>query len=128
MPDPRIARLASVLVHYSLEIKPGQQLAIFTSPLADELTLAVYAEALKAGANIIIESRVPGAEELYYKLASDAQLDYVPPIRKMVVESFDAFLSIEAQHNTRELSAIDPKRLARSRQARLGITETYMRR
>ena len=48
MPDPRVTKLADVLVHYSLELKPGQQFVIQTSPLANELTLAVYAAAIKA--------------------------------------------------------------------------------
>ncbi len=42
MPDPRISKLAKVLVHYSVELQKGQQVLIRTSPIADELTLAVY--------------------------------------------------------------------------------------
>jgi aminopeptidase len=128
MPDPRVAKLAEVLVNYSLDLKPGQQLAIFTSPLADELTLAVYAEALKAGAHISIESRVPGTDELFYQLASDAQLEYISPWRRLVTETFDAHLAIESQHNTRELTGVDPQRMAHVRKARAPLTKTFMER
>jgi len=41
MSDPRVTKLADVLVNYSLDIKPGQKFLITTSPLANELTLAV---------------------------------------------------------------------------------------
>jgi len=82
MPDPRITKLAQVMVHYSLALKPGQQVQIRTHPLAEELTLAVYAEAIRAGANVLIQSITPGVEEIFYQYASEAQLDYVSPIRK----------------------------------------------
>ncbi len=82
MPDPRVTKLAKIMVHYSLALKPGQQVVIRTHPIAEELTLAVYEEAIKAGANVFIQNAVPGTDEIFYKYASDAQLDYVSPIRK----------------------------------------------
>ena len=56
MPDPRVLKLAEVLVHYSLEINPGQQVSLRTNPLAEELALAFYAEAVKAGAHVFPRS------------------------------------------------------------------------
>jgi len=49
------------MVHYSLVLKPGQQCLILTHPLAEELTLAVYEEAIKAGAFVSLQSNIPGA-------------------------------------------------------------------
>jgi aminopeptidase len=126
MPDPRVTKLAKVLVQYSLEIKPGQQMELRTSPLADELSLAVYAEAIKSGAHVVINNGLPGAEEIFFKYASEAQLDYVSPLYKLTVETFDAILYIEAEHNTRALSGIDPARLARSRKARTPVSNILL--
>jgi len=123
--DPRVKKLAQVLVHYSLKIKPGQQMVITTSPLADELTLEVYAETLLAGANVFIQNNVPGSKELFYKLASDQQLDYVSPINRLITETFDASLYIEAEHNTRSLSSIDPTRQARRLKANQPVTKIF---
>jgi aminopeptidase len=126
MPDPRVTKLAQVLIHYSLDIKPGQQMELRTSPLAEELSLAAYEEAVKAGAHVVISNSLPGAEEIFYKCASDAQLDYVSPLYKLTVESFDAILYIEAEHNTRSLSGVDPTRLARSRRAGTPISKILL--
>ena len=87
MPDPRVAKLAKVMVHYSLELKPGQQFRIVTHPIAEELTLAVYEEAIKAGANVFVQNTVPGLDEIFFKNATDAQLDYVSPIRKLIKDT-----------------------------------------
>ena len=126
MSDPRIAKLAKVLVHYSLELKPGQQFEIRTHPLAEELTLAVYEEAVKAGANTTITPKTPGADEILLQYASDAQLDYVPPTNKLVIETFDAILTIWCDHNTRALSAIDPTRMARLSKAGAPVFKTFL--
>jgi aminopeptidase len=128
MPDPRVVKLADVLVHYSLELKPGQQFVIRTSPLADELTLAVYETAIKAGANVFVMNAVPGLDEIFVKQASDQQLDYVSPIRKLIAETFDASLTIGADYNTRNLSGSDPARLARQRKAYAAVTKTFYER
>ena len=117
MPDPRVAKLAEVLVHYSLGLKAGQQLNLRTDPLAEELALAVYAQAIKAGVHVLVQNSLPGAEEIFFKYASDTQLDYVSPIRRLITETFDAALFIEASDNTRSLSGVDPTRLARTRKA-----------
>jgi len=126
--DPRVAKLARVLVNYSLEIKPGQQMVLRTNPLADELNLAVYAEAVKAGAHVFVNNAMPGAQEVFYKNASDAQLEYVSPLVKTIYETFDAMLAIGAEFNTRELAGIDPKRISRSRKAMAPVSHTMMER
>lgn len=128
MPDSRVTKLAQVLVNYSLELKPGQQMEMRTSPLAEELSLAAYAEAIKAGAHVVIQNSLPGAEETFYKYASEAQLDYVSPLHKLTIESFDAILYIEAEHNTRSLSGVDPTHLARSRKARAPVSKILLER
>ena len=115
MPDPRISKLAKVLVHYSLQIKPGQQVFLQTTPLADELSLAFYEEATKAGAHILVQNTIPGMLEVFLKNASNEQLDFEMPIRRSIYETFDARMVIEADSNTRELAGVDPKRIARQR-------------
>jgi aminopeptidase len=128
MPDPRVTKLANVLVNYSMEIKPGQELAIYTSPLADELTLAVYGAAVKAGAHVFVWSEVPGVTELLFEQASDEQLDHISPVRKLITETFDALLIIDAEWNTRRLSATDPARLARREEAYAPVSKTFSER
>lgn len=117
MPDPRVTKLAKVMVHYSLQLKPGQQVLLQTTPLADELSLAFIEEAIKAGANVFTLNAIPGANEVFLKNASGEQLDFISPVHKMVYETFEARMVIEAESNTRELSGTDPKHIARRRKA-----------
>ena len=128
MPDPRVTKLAKVLVQYSVEIQKGQQVVIRTSPDADELTLAVYEEVIKAGGHPLVINQVPGTQEIFYKYASDEQLDYVSPVIKNVMETFDASITIWTDHNTRKLSGVDPKRLSRSQKAQSSLLKASMQR
>jgi len=128
MPDARIEKLARVMVNYSLELKPGQTFWLRTTPLADELNLAVYEEAIKAGAHIHLDQRMPGSDEIFFKYASDEQLDYVSPIREILAKTFDASLYIEALHNSRSLSGVDSSRIARNRKASAELFNKTMKR
>jgi aminopeptidase len=126
MSDSRVSKLAKVLINYSLEIKPGQKLHISSSPIANELTLAVYEDAIKAGAHVFVEQPLEELSEIFYKFASDEQLDFVSPVRKLLVETYDADLGIDASSNRRALSGVDPKRMARSSKARSEIMKTFL--
>jgi aminopeptidase len=118
MADPRITKLAQVLVHYSLNLKPGDSLFLSTSPLAHELNLAVYKEATLAGAHIFAQNSIPGAGEIFLKHATDEQLNHISPIYWTLLDSFQAYLEIGASHNTRELSGVDPAKQGAARKAR----------
>jgi aminopeptidase len=128
MPDPRVTKLAQVLTSYSLQLKPGQQFVLRTTPLAQDLNLAVYTEAVKAGAFVWVQQSIHGAEEAFYKYASDQLLDFIAPVRKLIMETFDASLYIEAEENTKSLAGVDPSRMARARKAASELMNTSMKR
>jgi aminopeptidase len=128
MTDLRIQKMAQVLVHYSLDLQPGDEFALVTTPLADELNLAICEEAIRAGANVFVQNQLLGFDEIFYQYASEAQLEYISPLRRYIVENFNAMLNLEAERNTRELSQIDPERLARRRRANAGIFKRMLER
>jgi aminopeptidase len=118
MTDLRVQKLAQVLVNYSLSLQEGEEFALNTTPLAEELSLCVYEEAIKAGAHVLVQNLLPGFEEIFFKLGSDAQIQHISPVNKLVIENFAAMLTIEAEHNTRELTTVNPARIALRRKAR----------
>jgi leucyl aminopeptidase (aminopeptidase T) len=60
--DSGVSKLANVLVHYSAEVQKGRQVAIRTSPIADERTIAVYEEVINAGGHLLVVNEIPGTE------------------------------------------------------------------
>jgi aminopeptidase len=131
MPDPRVQKLAQVMVHYSLEVKPNQKVYLQTAPIAHEFNLAFYEEAIRAGAHVtfaIDGAYYPGAQEIFLKYASDEQLDFVSPVRKLMIETYNARMVVEAETNTRELAGINPERSARWRKANAPLFKKMLRR
>lgn len=109
MLDPRVAKLARVLVHYSLGLRPGQRLAILTTPAGEALAQEAFREALLAGGLPDARMTLTHWQEVLYKHGSEEQLKDISPLRRLVAETFDALLFINAPENTRSLTRIDPK-------------------
>ena len=70
---------------------------------------AVYEEVLRAGGLPIMQLTTEGAAAAFYELASDEQLDWVPPTAKWAAENADVRIAIMADANTRELSRRRPE-------------------
>jgi aminopeptidase len=117
--DPRAERLAKILVGYSTEVKEGEVVAIDGESGAEPLLLAVYEEVLEAGAHPIMNVALDGQSVAYYRHASDAQLEWISPVSKWLLENVDVRIAIGASANTRELSAVPPEKQMR-RQAATG--------
>jgi aminopeptidase len=128
MADPRIQKLARVLVNYSTEVKEGDLVAIRGEAIAEPLLLAVYEEVLRAGGRPMLQASLAGATELFYELASDDQLDFVDPAFKMWVEDADVLISVGGSINSRALTGIDPAKQARAARARHPFMSRYMER
>jgi aminopeptidase len=128
MSDARIVKLAHVLIHYSLEVKPGQLFRINASPAAAPLVREVYREAIQAGAHPVARLALDGLEEILYKYASDEQLTHLPELVRQEIEAIDATLSIIGGENSRALSGADPARVAMRRQAARPLQERLMQR
>lgn len=120
--------MGKVLVHYSLALKKGDVFLIRGSDLSSPLIKAVYSEALKAGAHPEVWTSVPGLAEIFYREASDEQLKFVSPFTKLAMETFDAYLAIRGDYNTRSLSGVDPSRQAVAAKASAEVTKVYLER
>jgi aminopeptidase len=126
--DPRVQKMAEVLVHYSLRIRRGDLFRIAGPALATPLIRAVYEEALRAGAHPYVRVSIEGVEESFYKHASDDQLRFLSELDRQEVELITATLGIGGRWNTRELSGIDPRRMAVRREATSALQRRFLER
>ena len=94
-------------------MKKGDRVYINGPTFAKELFQALYVEIIKYGGHPFIHPRIEGINELRYKYASEEQLMYVDPVRKLILKEFDGYIIIEGDYNTRKLSLIDPEKIAK---------------
>ncbi len=128
MPDPRIEKLADVLVNYSVAIQPGDKVQIRGGVAAEPLLKAVYAQVLQAGGHPLMIPSLPGVDELLYRYGSDEQLQHIPEPLKLITETFDASISIMSDVNTKGMSGVDPAKMVMRSQAQRDLFKTYMER
>src|ERR687893_39513 len=112
MRDQRADALAQILVRYSTQVEKGDVCLIQGTTTAEQLVLAVYEEVLRAGGLPIIQMSPEEASASFFKIASDEQLDWIPPTAEWATENADVRIAMMADANSRALSQADPKRQA----------------
>ncbi|MBD3313437.1 aminopeptidase [Candidatus Woesearchaeota archaeon] len=112
MVDERVKKLAEILVNYSVKIKKGDVVSISAGPEAEPLIKEIYRLVLKKGAYPNVKVGVHGLSYLYFKHATKEQLENKPNIAMYEAKNTDAWISIGTDYNTRELSNVDPDKMA----------------
>ena len=108
--DPRIVKMAQVLVGYSLGVQKGWLVTVSATPSALPLVQAVCREVIMAGAHPFVLLEAPGVREILLQHGNDDQLTKVDPYQMLMVEQSDAILRIKGEDNTRSTSNVDPAR------------------
>lgn len=118
MRDPRLDKLANVLVRYSSKIKPGDLVTIVSDGFPMHAVEALFEAVLRAGGHPSFHSRSDALQELVLRHGSDAQIQHISPFERFRLENCDALIMLNHPTNTRIFNCIDSQRLARSRAAR----------
>jgi aminopeptidase len=128
MADPRVAKLANLLVNYSLKLQPGQIVRIDGGTVAAPLITELYREALRAGANPRTRIQLEGLDVISVRESSEEQLIFVSEIERFEVEHVDAVVTIWGDRNTRAFSQADPHRVSAQIGARRQLTQRFFER
>ena len=118
MQDPRLTKLADVLVNYSTAVKPGDLVRLSGPPLGRPLIVALYKAVLAAGGHPFVNMAPDECGEIFLREASEEQLAYMNPLRQFEVENIDVSISMWGEDNTKALTSVDPARQAIASQAR----------
>ena len=110
MRDPRVERLADLVIDYSLELGEGQIVRIDGHDVAGPLAVALYRSALRAGAFPYTNLTLGGLAETLVAEGSDEQISYISPIRWEEIEAIDALVTIWSETNTRSFSRADEQK------------------
>jgi aminopeptidase len=125
MTDPRIVKLAQVMVHYSIPLVAGGLFRIVATPAARPLVREIYREALLAGAHPLVRLALEETEELLYKYGSDEQITHISKTTREETDEIAATLFVISSENTRYLSGADPRKVALRRQANRELNERF---
>lgn len=128
MVDPRVSKLADLLVNYSVKVQPKDKVLIDGNTVGEPLILEVYKKVLQAGGYPMTDIHFPDFQDILYRNANDEQLSFVSDIDKLVIETIDVHIGIMGDVNTKSLSTVDPNRQVIRRRARQDIFNRYLER
>lgn len=110
MKDARLEKMASVIVHYSLAVKPKDQIWMVGEMLGLPLMEALYEQLIRAGAYVKTTFHPPAWDEIFFKYASEDQLKHTCPFTLNEASLCDKRIRLIAPANTRALSHVDSKK------------------
>ncbi len=134
MTDPRVERLATLVVGYSASLRPGDRVLLEGETAAEPLLRALFERALEAGAHPHLavsfagQDTYTGFDDSFLRLASDAQLDYPATFHELAYHEFESRIRIYSSSNTRILMQADGGRAARRSRTVGALTRTQMER
>lgn len=128
MRDPRLEKLAAVLVNYSVGVRKDQVVRLSGPPVAEPLMVELYRKVVEAGGHPLIRMAPDETTEIFLKTASHDQLVWMNPITKFEYETIDCSIGIWGEENTRALTNCDPKKIAVNEAARRPLMDIFMKR
>ena len=128
MRDPRLTKLADVLVNYSVGVKPGELVRVSGGAVASPLIVELFRSVIKAGGNPMVKMAPDELSEIFIKEASDAQLQFLNPISQFEAETIDCSIGIWGEENTKSMTNADGKRMGIVSTARQPISKLFMQR
>ncbi|MBN1456837.1 MAG: aminopeptidase [Sedimentisphaerales bacterium] len=128
MTDPRLKKLAQVIVNYSVSLKKGEIVLIKSPSVAEPLVKELYTAAIQAGAHPHVHLIPDDLTEILLKHGSNKQLEYLSPILMHDVETIHAQIGLWAETNTKALSNTDAAKHAKLSAARQPYMERFMER
>jgi aminopeptidase len=134
MIDPRFSNLAKILVQYSVNAQPGENVAIrCAGSIAAALPLMqlIYTEVLHAGAipqPMILGGGTEEFDHILFTHASKSQLDHVNPMFDLIARSYPCDIRILSAVNTRRLSNVDPSLMPILANAHSDLGKLYLER
>lgn len=124
MTDPRVSKLAKILVNHSLGVKRGETVLINSSTeLAKPLVLEVYRVVLLAGGNPLVNIGLEETLNIFYSTANKRQIKHLPETKLHEAKNIDCFVNIRATANKKGLSNVDPKLIGERSKALRPISE-----
>jgi aminopeptidase len=107
--DPRLARLATLLVDYSLGLREGEVVRINSSDAAAPLILAIQRVAIERGVHAYANVALDGLAEILVAEGSKEQREFVSDLAYREVDRLDAEITIWSESNTKSFSRSDPE-------------------
>ena len=112
MHDPRIDKLADLLLDHSCELKSGEKVLIEGFDLPEQHLLCALAEgAARRGAIPIVEVKSVEVQRALYRAATEESMKLCGAIERARMEQMQAYIGIRGAENSSQLADVPPEQM-----------------
>lgn len=112
MSDPRVLRLAELLVTYSVALKPGERVLIETFDVPDAFVTALVRQVAAVGAEPFVETRSNAVLRALYTNATESQMQAIGEHELARMRHMDAYIGVRGSRNSLEFSDVASEKMA----------------
>ncbi|MDZ7270359.1 MAG: aminopeptidase [candidate division KSB1 bacterium] len=109
--DPRLEKLANVIVTHSTRLRRGDKLLIEAVDVPDEAVLAIARRATRAGAEVFVLTKHGVILRELCRQATEESMRLMGQVEAALMEQMDAYVALRGSHNVAELSDVPPDKM-----------------
>jgi len=106
MMDPRLDRLADLLINYSCKLQPDEKVLIEAFDLPPEMVLATIRAAREAGGIPLVTLKNNRVLRELYKNATGPEIEIAADVELHRMKQMDAYIGLRGSHNITELGDV----------------------
>ena len=111
MKDPRVAKLADILIGYSTRVEPGEKVLIEATEIPDEVVSALVNRIAEAGGLPFVTRKSNSVLRALLHNATEEQMRLTGEFEKARMEQMDAYLGLRGAENNAELSDVPDEKM-----------------
>ncbi len=111
MKDPRVAKLADVLVGYSTRVQPGEKVLVEAYDIPDAVVTTLVDRIAEAGGLPFVTVKRNSVLRSLYKNATEEQMRLTGEFEKARMAEMDAYIGVRGAENSTELSDVPDDRM-----------------
>ena len=106
MLDPRMQRLAELLVRHSTRVQPGEKVLIEAYDIPTDMTVALIRAVAAAGGHPLVSTYHQPVLRALYQAATPEQMQLIGAVERQRMEGVQCYIGIRGSHNTSEMGDV----------------------
>ena len=111
MKDPRVAKLADILIGYSAKVQPGEKVLVEAYDIPEDAVTALVARIVEAGGLPFVTLKSNKVLRALYNAATEEQMRLTGEFEKARMEQMDAYVGVRGSENVTEHADVPDERM-----------------
>ena len=111
MLDPRMQRLAELLVRHSVRVQPGEKVLIEAYDIPTDMTVALIKAVAAVGGQPLVSTYQQPVLRALYQAASADQMQLIGAVERQRMEGVQCYIGMRGSHNTSEMSDVPREKM-----------------